>query len=100
MRVKRAQGVSCGLSAWQVSVVDPATGIKFHYAYKLVAGPLFFRRSTWVDLGMFNLNFSCAGDPGIHFEYEYRYHALPPHCPNLTRIRPLLPLHTSPAATV
>lgn len=20
---------------------------------------------------MFNLNFSCAGDPGIHFEYEY-----------------------------
>jgi len=56
----------------QVSVVDPATQIKFHYVYKLVAGPLFFRRSTWVDLGMFNLNFSCAGDPGIHFEYEYR----------------------------
>ena len=24
-----------------------------------------------MDLGMFNMNFSCAGDPGIHFEYEF-----------------------------
>lgn len=70
-RARAGAGGNIGDGRDKVSVVDPATQIKFHYVYKLVAGPLFFRRSTWVDLGMFNLNFSCAGDPGIHFEYEY-----------------------------
>jgi hypothetical protein len=27
-------------------------------------------RYAWA-LGMFHLEFSCAGDPGIHFEYEF-----------------------------
>ena len=60
-----------GLGRGGVNLVDPATSINFQFVYKLVAGPLFVRRSTWLDLGMFNMNFSCAGDPGIHFEYEY-----------------------------
>jgi hypothetical protein len=37
---------------------------------------------------MFNMNFSCAGDPGIHFEYEFSlrtwfrdYQAGIYHCP-------------------
>jgi GT2 family glycosyltransferase len=34
-------------------------------------GPLLVRRSWFEHLGQFNLNFSCAGDPGIGFDFEY-----------------------------
>jgi hypothetical protein len=34
----------------KVSVVDAATQLKFHYVYKLVAGPLFFRRCVGCGL--------------------------------------------------
>ena len=46
-------------------------GFPFMWIYKVNMGPLLVRRSWFEHLGQFNLNFSCPGDPGIGFDFEY-----------------------------
>lgn len=43
----------------------------FMFIYKVNMGPLMIRRSVFQKLGMFNLNFSCAGEAGMGFDFEY-----------------------------
>ena len=35
------------------------------------AAPLVYRRDTFLQLGHFNANFSCVGEAGIGFDFEY-----------------------------
>jgi len=64
-------GGNYGEGRGKIPTVDKKANVPFMFAYKLVAGPLFYRRDVFMRTGMFMLEFSCAGDPGIHFEYEY-----------------------------
>ena len=64
-------GGNYGLGRGKIPTTDKKANVPFMFAYKLVAGPLFYRRDVFMRTGMFMLLFSCAGDPGIHFEYEY-----------------------------
>ena len=43
----------------------------FMFIYKVNMGPLIIRRSIFQQLGMFNVNFSCAGHAGMGFDFEY-----------------------------
>ena len=65
-------GGNYGLARGKITSKSKEAGnVPFMFAYKLVAGPLLYRRDVFLALGMFHLEFSCAGDPGIHFEYEF-----------------------------
>lgn len=64
-------GGNFGEGRGKIPTTDNKANVPFMFAYKLVAGPLFYRRDVFMQTGMFMLLFSCAGDPGIHFEYEY-----------------------------
>ena len=50
---------------------DPGTHMPFMFVYKVNAAPLLVRRSTFLQLGMFDRRFSCPGGPGIGFDFEY-----------------------------
>jgi len=50
---------------------EPTLNIPFMWIYKVNMGPLMVRQSWFYHLGQFNLNFSCPGDPGIGFDFEY-----------------------------
>lgn len=50
---------------------DAATGAPFMWVYKVNMGPLLVRRTLFLALGGFNLNFSCAGEMGQGFDFEY-----------------------------
>ncbi|XRB13026.1 glyco_trans_2-like domain-containing protein [Pseudoscourfieldia marina] len=54
-----------------INTVEPSSGIVFMYAYKVNAAPLIYRRNMFLSLGMFNGNFSCVGEAGIGFDFEY-----------------------------
>ena len=43
----------------------------FMFATLVNMGPFFIRRSYFLESGMFNGNFSCRGEPGIGFDYEF-----------------------------
>ena len=43
----------------------------FMFATLVNMGPFLIRRSFFVESGMFNGNFSCRGEAGIGFDYEY-----------------------------
>jgi hypothetical protein len=51
--------------------MDARTRIPFDFMYKVNASPLILRRSTFLRLGMFNQGFSCPGQAGITFDFEY-----------------------------
>mmetsp|Transcript_13826 Transcript_13826/g.23366 ORF Transcript_13826/g.23366 Transcript_13826/m.23366 type:complete len:273 (+) Transcript_13826:113-931(+) len=50
---------------------DKATGMAFMPCYKVNAAPLFMDRRVFLELGGLNQNFSCVGDSGIDFDFEY-----------------------------
>ena len=52
---------------------DPATGrlIEYMTMYKVNASPLITRRAVFLRVGMFHPGFSCPGDAGIGFDFEY-----------------------------
>ena len=50
---------------------DPQAKIPFQFVYKVNAAPLLARRSTFLQIGMFNQQLSCPGKPGIGFDFEY-----------------------------
>ena len=43
----------------------------FMFATLVNMGPFLIRRSYFLESGMFNGNFSCRGEPGIGFDYEF-----------------------------
>ena len=54
---------------------DPKSNIPFMFVYKVNMGPMMARRSAFLKLGMYHPGFSCAGDPGIGFDYEFSIRA-------------------------
>ena len=50
---------------------DPRNKIPFMFIYKSTPQPLLVRRSTFLQLGMFDRRFSCPGGLGIGFDFEY-----------------------------
>ena len=54
---------------------DSKSGIPFMFVYKVNMGPMMARRSVFLKLGMYHPGFSCAGDPGIGFDYEFSIRA-------------------------
>lgn len=50
---------------------DWATGHPFMYVYKVNASPMVVRRSVFLRVGMFHPGYSCPGDAGISFDFEY-----------------------------
>lgn len=50
---------------------DPKTGIPLMFVYKVNMGPMMARRSLFMKLGMYHPGFSCPGDPGIGFDFEF-----------------------------
>merc|ERR1712139_378138 len=55
----------------KLNSVDPGTGARFMYMYKVNEGPLALRRSRFLALGGLNRNLSCPGSSGIEFDHEY-----------------------------
>ena len=41
------------------------------FVYKVNMGPMMARRSLFMKLGMYHPGFSCPGDPGIGFDFEF-----------------------------
>lgn len=64
-------GMKYGPNFKPIPYVEPKTGIVFMHAYKVNAAPLIYRRDTFLSLGAFNGNFSCVGEAGIGFDFEY-----------------------------
>ncbi|QDZ18622.1 hypothetical protein A3770_02p11400 [Chloropicon primus] len=54
---------------------DPKSGIPLMFIYKVNMGPMMARRSLFMKLGMYHPGFSCAGDPGIGFDFEFSIRA-------------------------
>ncbi len=50
--------------------VDSDIKKPFMWMYKVNLAPLIVRRSLFSEVGGFNTNFSCAGNPGIGLDYE------------------------------
>ena len=48
-----------------------STGLPFIFVALLNIGPFVMRRSIFLELGLFNSNFSCRGQEGIGFDYEW-----------------------------
>mmetsp|Transcript_30274 Transcript_30274/g.85562 ORF Transcript_30274/g.85562 Transcript_30274/m.85562 type:complete len:690 (-) Transcript_30274:1615-3684(-) len=46
-------------------------GLPFMFVTLTNIGPFIMRQDLFWHTGMFNMNFSCRGDPGIGFDYEY-----------------------------
>ncbi|XRB17234.1 glycosyltransferase 2-like domain-containing protein [Pseudoscourfieldia marina] len=61
-------GPSCKNS---IPTVEPLTKIPMMLIYKVNAAPLVVRRSVFLQLGGFQLGFSCKGESGIGFDFEY-----------------------------
>jgi hypothetical protein len=45
-------------------------GVPFMWCYKVNLAPYVVRRSLFAEVGGFNTNFSCAGNPGIGLDFE------------------------------
>ncbi|QDZ23480.1 hypothetical protein HOP50_10g60190 [Chloropicon primus] len=54
-----------------ITLKDPKTNLKMMFMYKVNAAPLVLKRDVFLELGGFNKNLSCPGDPGIGFDFEY-----------------------------
>ena len=54
-----------------VKMVDPKSRLLYMPMYKVNAAPLAVDRRVFAELGGFNANFSCVGDSGIDFDFEY-----------------------------
>jgi len=53
-----------------LSTVDLDIKKPFMWMYKVNLAPFIVRRSLFTEVGGFNTNFSCAGNPGIGLDYE------------------------------
>jgi|TARA_B110000003_G_C16641694_1_gene530425 GT2 family glycosyltransferase len=53
-----------------LTTLDPGINKPFMWMYKVNLAPLIVRRSLFTEVGGFNTNFSCAGNPGIGLDYE------------------------------
>jgi GT2 family glycosyltransferase len=49
---------------------DTSVNVDFMFAYKVNLAPMLTRRSLFAELGGFNHNFSCPGQPGIGLDFE------------------------------
>jgi GT2 family glycosyltransferase len=49
---------------------DMRAGVPLMWMYKVNLAPLLIPRSLFAEVGGFNLNFSCAGQPGIGLDFE------------------------------
>ena len=54
-----------------IELKDPSTNIPMMFMYKVNAAPLVLKRDAFLELGGFNRNLSCPGEPGIGFDFEY-----------------------------
>ena len=49
---------------------DVSVNVDFMFAYKVNLAPMITRRSLFAEVGGFNHNFSCPGQPGIGLDFE------------------------------
>jgi hypothetical protein len=49
---------------------DPASGQPFMYVQGVSIGPIFYRRDVFLELGGFNLDYSCPGEVGMLVDHE------------------------------
>ena len=49
---------------------DISVNVDFMFAYKVNLAPMITRRSLFAEVGGFNHNFSCPGQPGIGLDFE------------------------------
>ncbi len=61
--------------AGAIPLADARTGQPFVFVENVNIGPYLVRRSTFDELGGFDLRFSPPGEPGITFEAEFCYRA-------------------------
>lgn len=54
-----------------IALKDPKSKVKMMFLYKVNAAPLVLKRDVFLELGGFNKNLSCPGEPGIGFDFEY-----------------------------
>mmetsp|Transcript_594 Transcript_594/g.715 ORF Transcript_594/g.715 Transcript_594/m.715 type:complete len:666 (+) Transcript_594:440-2437(+) len=54
-----------------IPLKDHKLQMQYMPCYKVNAAPLFADRRVLFELGGFNANFSCVGDSGIDFDFEY-----------------------------
>ena len=54
-----------------INMKDPKTKMTMMFMYKVNAAPLVLKRDVFLELGGFNKNLSCPGEPGIGFDFEY-----------------------------
>jgi hypothetical protein len=59
----------------RIAFEDPSTGRPFMFVENVNIGPYLLRRSSYLELGGFDLAFSKPGSPGICFESELCYRA-------------------------
>lgn len=64
-------GKKYGPNYLKIPLMDPQAGAAFMPCYKVNAAPLFVDRRVFYESGAYNLNFSCVGDSGIDFDFEY-----------------------------
>jgi hypothetical protein len=62
-----------------VKMVDPKSRLLYMPMYKVNAAPLVVDRRVFAELGGFNANFSCVGDSGIDFDFEYSIRCVSPY---------------------
>ena len=63
-------GKARGRHVKQIPYAD-SKGRPFMFVSWANIGPFLLRRSIFLKAGMFHTSFSCRGDPGIGFDYEY-----------------------------
>jgi len=49
---------------------DKKSKIPFMFAYKVNLSPFILPRDRFLEMGMYHLHFSCAGEPGIGLDFE------------------------------
>jgi len=54
-----------------IPLQDKQAGVPYMPMYKVNAAPLVYDKRVFSELGGFNYNFSCVGDSGIDFDFEY-----------------------------
>mmetsp|Transcript_39141 Transcript_39141/g.124590 ORF Transcript_39141/g.124590 Transcript_39141/m.124590 type:complete len:499 (+) Transcript_39141:956-2452(+) len=71
VRVGQLEGVKYGPGFKKMTHICPTTKVPFMFMYKINAAPMIVKRGLFNSLGGFNTRFSCPGDAGIGFDFEF-----------------------------
>lgn len=84
-RRRQLWGKKYGPGYIPLKMTDPKARALYMPMYKVNAAPLAVDRRVFAELGGFNQNFSCVGDSGIDFDFEYSIRCVSPEPRTLTR---------------